>query len=177
MERDEIYELWRQLRYSLEQQESFAPYYDDNFTEDNLTMHENEAARLKLEVEEAAPVLDIVARYEERLDAIREFELSTQDVNRFNTRGDPGRLLREEKERNRNARELPKLEAELENALNKWQEEKGRPYLVYGDEYIHTMKLDAQAAREGKENEKRLRVRSFKYCFVSFLSTSKRMEM
>ncbi|KAF9107141.1 hypothetical protein BGX29_007202 [Mortierella sp. GBA35] len=157
MERDEIRELWQHLRYSLEQQESFAPYFDDNFTEDNLTVHENEVARLKLEVEEASQVLDIVARYEERLDAIREFELSTKDSNRFNTRGDPGRLLREEKERKRNARELPKLEAELEDALNRWQVEKGQPFLVYGDEYIHTMKSDAQQAREGKKNEKRLR--------------------
>ncbi|KAG0060161.1 hypothetical protein BGZ89_012497 [Linnemannia elongata] len=155
MEREEIIELWMQLRYGHEQQESFTPFYDDSFTEENLTAHENEVARLKQEREEAAHVLEIVARYEARLHAIEELEKSTRSADRFNTRGDPGRLLREEKERKQNARELPKLEAELTEVLNRWQEEKGHHFLVYGEEYIHTMQAAAQLAREGKENEKR----------------------
>ncbi|KAG9068009.1 hypothetical protein KI688_011600 [Linnemannia hyalina] len=157
MEREEIIELWMQLRYGHEQQESFTPFYDDSFTEENLTAHENEVARLKQEMEEAAHILEIVARYEARLHAIEELEKSTHSADRFNTRGDPGRLLREEKERKQNARELPKLEAELTEALNRWQEEKGHHFLVYGEEYIHTMQAAAQLAREGKENEKRER--------------------
>ena len=160
MEREEIIELWMQLRYGHEQQESFTPFYDDSFTEENLTAHENEVARLKQEREEAAHILEIVARYETRLHAIEELEKSTHSADRFNTRGDPGRLLREEKERKQNARELPKLEAELTEALNRWQEEKGHHFLIYGEEYIHTMQAAAQLAREGKENEKRDRVRS-----------------
>ncbi|KAG0377687.1 hypothetical protein BGX24_005626 [Mortierella sp. AD032] len=157
MEREEIHELWQTLRYSLEQQESFSPYFDDNFTEENLTTHEKEAARLKLEAEEAAYVLDVVARYEDRLRAIKELELATRDVDRYKAKGAPGRLLKEEKDRKLNARELPKLEVELVEALNRWEEEKGRPFLVYGEEYIDTMKTAASLAREGKENEKQLR--------------------
>ncbi|KAG0274573.1 hypothetical protein BGZ95_009644 [Linnemannia exigua] len=157
MEREEIHELWQTLRYSLEQQESFTPYFNDNFTEENLTTHEREATRLKLEAEEAAHVLDIVARYEDRLRAIKELELATRDVDRYKAKGAPGRLLKEEKDRKLNARELPKLEAELVEALNRWEEEKGRPFLVYGEEYIDTMKTAASLAREGKENEKQLR--------------------
>ncbi|KAG0311808.1 hypothetical protein BGZ97_011626 [Linnemannia gamsii] len=157
MERDEIIELWMQLRYSYEQQESFTPFFEDTFTEEVLTAHEEEVARLKQEREEAAHVLEIVARYEARLHAIEELEKSTHSADRFNTRGDPGRLLREEKERKQNARELPRLEAELTEALTRWQEEKGRPFLVYGEIYIENMKTAAKLAREGKENEKRNR--------------------
>ncbi|KAG0297130.1 hypothetical protein BGZ96_007681 [Linnemannia gamsii] len=157
MERDEIIELWMQLRYSYEQQESFTPFFDDTFTEEILTAHENEVTRLKQEKEEAAYVLEVVARYEARLHAIEELEKSTHSADRFNTRGDPGRLLREEKERKQNARELPRLEVELTEALNRWQEEKGHPFLVYGEVYIDNMKTAAKLAREGKENEKRNR--------------------
>jgi hypothetical protein len=167
MERDEIIELWMQLRYSYEQQESFTPFFEDTFTEEVLTAHEEEVARLKQEREEAAHVLEIVARYEARLHAIEELEKSTHSADRFNTRGDPGRLLREEKERKQNARELPRLEAELTEALTRWQEEKGRPFLVYGEIYIENMKTAAKLAREGKENEKRNRV---SHSYVAFPS-------
>ncbi|KAF9121801.1 hypothetical protein BGW39_010244 [Mortierella sp. 14UC] len=157
MEREEIHELWQTLRYSLEQQESFTPYFEDNFTEESLTIHEKEVARLKLEAEEAGHVLEIVARYEDRLRAIKELELATRDVDRYKAKGAPGRLLKEEKDRKLNARELPKIEAELTEALNRWEEEKRRPFLVYGEVYIDTMKIAASLAREGKENEKQLR--------------------
>jgi protein regulator of cytokinesis 1 len=158
MEREEIHKLWQTLRYGLEQQENFAPYFEDNFTEESLTIHEKEVVRLKLEAEEAAHVLEIVARYEDRLRAIKELELATRDVDRYKAKGAPGRLLKEEKDRKLNARELPKIEAELTEALNQWEEEKKRPFLVYGEVYIDTMKIAASLAREGRENEKQLRV-------------------
>ncbi|KAF9931869.1 hypothetical protein FBU30_009449 [Linnemannia zychae] len=157
LERNDIQDLWALLRYSDEQKENFAPFYNDNFTEKILTAHENEVARLKQEAEEAAYVLDAVTRYEQRLDAIRKFEKSIQDADRFSTKSDPGRFLKEEKERKQHARELPKVEAELIEALNRWQDEKGSPFMVYGEEYINTMKYQAQLAREGKENEKKER--------------------
>ncbi|KAF9905124.1 hypothetical protein EC991_002010 [Linnemannia zychae] len=157
MEREEIHQLWQTLRYSLEQQESFAPYFDDNFTEESLSLHEKEVARLKQEAEEAAHVLEIVARYEDRLRAIKELELATRDVDRYKAKGAPGRLLKEEKDRKLNARELPKIEAELTEALSRWEEEKKRPFLVYGEVFIDTMQIAASLAREGKENEKQLR--------------------
>ncbi|KAF9164566.1 hypothetical protein BGX21_007766 [Mortierella sp. AD011] len=152
-ERDNLYELWDKLYYSLEQRENFAPVFDDNFTDENLAAHEAEVARLKQEAEENEHILDAIEQYRKMLDDIREFEITSMDAQRLFHR-DPGRLLREEKFRKRIAREFPKIEKELEDALYEWQQVKGRPFLVYGEQYINTMKLHAQQAREGKENEK-----------------------
>ncbi|KAI1321178.1 hypothetical protein EDD11_007744 [Mortierella claussenii] len=152
-ERDALYDLWDKLYYSLEQREKFAPFFDDSFTDENLAAHEIEVARLKQEVEENAHILSAIEQYRKMLDDIREFEISSMDAQRLFHR-DPGRLLREEKFRKRMAREFPKVETELEDALYEWQQTKGRPFLVYGEQYINTMKLHAQQAREGKENEK-----------------------
>ncbi|KAG0002859.1 hypothetical protein BGZ79_002164 [Entomortierella chlamydospora] len=152
-ERDNLYELWDKLYYSLEQRENFAPVFDDNFTDENLAAHEAEVARLKQEAEENEHILNAIEQYRKMLDDIREFEITSMDAQRLFHR-DPGRLLREEKFRKRIAREFPKIEKELEDALYEWQQVKGRPFLVYGEQYINTMKLHAQQAREGKENEK-----------------------
>ncbi|KAF9191309.1 hypothetical protein BGZ51_007487 [Haplosporangium sp. Z 767] len=152
-ERDNLYELWDKLYYSLDQRESFAPVFDNNFTDENLAIHEAEVARLLAEVEENEHILNAIEKYRRMLDDFREFEITAMDAQRLFHR-DPGRLLREEKFRNRMAREFPKAESELEEALYQWQQSKGRPFLVYGEEYINTMKLHAQQAREGKENEK-----------------------
>ncbi|KAF9354039.1 hypothetical protein BGX26_008192 [Mortierella sp. AD094] len=152
-ERDNLYELWDKLYYSLEQRESFTPVFDDNFTDENLAVHEAEVARLKQEAEENEHILNAIEQYRRMLDDIREFEITSMDAQRLFHR-DPGRLLREEKFRKRIAREFPKIEKELEDALYEWQQVKGRPFLVYGEQYINTMKLHAQQAREGKENEK-----------------------
>ncbi|KAG0326374.1 hypothetical protein BGZ99_009614 [Dissophora globulifera] len=152
-ERDTLYELWDKLYYSSEQRESFSPVFDDNFTDGNLEVHEAEVARLNLEVQETEHILNAIEQYRRMLDDIRNFEITSMDAQRLFHR-DPGRLLREEKFRKRIAKEFPKVESELEGALYQWQQAKGRPFLVYGEEYINTMKLHAQQAREGKENEK-----------------------
>lgn len=161
-ERDALYELWDKLYYSPEQQEKFTPLFDDKFTEENLSAHETEVARLKQEVEQNEHILNAIEQYRRMLDDIREFEITSMDARRLFHR-DPGRLLREEKFRKRIAREFPKVEKELEDALYEWQQVNGRPFLVYSEEYIKTMKHHAQEAREGKENEKLWRVMSRLY--------------
>ena len=51
-------------------------------------------------------------------------------------RRDPTRLLREEKMRKRIAKELPKVEVELNKVLDSWEDEYGRPFLVHGCRYL-----------------------------------------
>ncbi|KAF9436959.1 hypothetical protein BGZ76_002410 [Entomortierella beljakovae] len=152
-ERDKLYELWDRLYYSMEERESFAPVLDDNFSDELLAAHEAEAIRLTKEAEENEHILNAIEQYRRMLDDIREFEITSMDAQRLFHR-DPGRLLREEKFRKRIAREFPKIEKELEDALYEWQQIHGHPFMVYGEQYINTMKQHAQQAREGKENEK-----------------------
>ncbi|KAF9583180.1 hypothetical protein BGW38_010076, partial [Lunasporangiospora selenospora] len=152
-ERGKIFELWEKLYYSLDQCQSFQPLFEEVNTDELLEEHETEVARLQQELSENELILVAIERYRMMLDEIREFEITSMDSQRLFHR-DPGRLLREEKFRKMITREFPKVEAELEEALYQWQQVKGHPFLVYGEEYIYTMKLHAQQAREGKENEK-----------------------
>lgn len=56
---------------------------------------------------------------------------------------DPTRLLREEKMRKRIAKELPKVETELRNVLDDWEEQWGRPFCVHGQRYLDELELAA----------------------------------
>lgn len=79
-----------------------------------LEAHEQERQRLELIRAQRAPVLELVARYAGLLQEAADLEASASDPNRFKgTRGDPGRLLREEKQRKRIAKERPKVRASL----------------------------------------------------------------
>lgn len=76
---------------------------------------------------------------------------SSQDASRLLARGqkgekrDPTRLLREEKMRKRIAKDLPKIESDLQTILENWEEEYGRPFLVHGQRYLD--ELEATSAK------------------------------
>jgi protein regulator of cytokinesis 1 len=61
---------------------------------------------------------------------------------------DPGKLLREEKMRKRIAKELPKVAAEVRKMLERWEDEYGRPFLVFGERYIEELDPN-EASRAG----------------------------
>ncbi|KAG0242284.1 hypothetical protein BGW41_004498 [Actinomortierella wolfii] len=158
-ERNKIYDLWDRLYYSQEQREAFEPMYTDELTDELLEQHEQEVARLSAEANELQPILTTVERYQRMIEEVRQFEASTRDSSRL-LKPEPGLLLKEEKTRRRLKREQPLLEQELQQLLLQYQEEKGKPFLVYGEEYIVTMKTHMAEAREGRESErKRLELR------------------
>ncbi|KAF9978975.1 hypothetical protein BGZ73_007862 [Actinomortierella ambigua] len=155
-ERNKLGELWDRLYYSTEQREAFEPMFTDDLTDELLELHEQEVLRLTREAEEVQPILVIVEKYQRMVEEVREFEASTRDSTRL-LKPEPGLLLKEEKTRKRLKKEQPELEQELQRVLLQYQEEHGRPFLVYGEEYIVTMKTHMAEAREGRDNERRKR--------------------
>ena len=83
----------------------------DEYTEDLLTVHEEEIKRLKEEKRKKAPLLASIRKYFEICEEEKELAAAAQDQNRLLGRGkrDPGRLLREEKMRKRVSREKPRV--------------------------------------------------------------------
>lgn len=63
---------------------------------------------------------------------------------------DPTRLLREEKMRKRIAKDLPKVEAEVKQVLEDWEEEYGRPFLVHGERYLDELVASGVSAGPGR---------------------------
>ena len=84
----------------------------DEHTEDLLSQHEHEIARLKAEVRFKMPLLTSIKQYMEICEEEKELERIASDQTRLLGRGggrDPGRLLREEKMRKRVGKEKPKV--------------------------------------------------------------------
>uniref|UniRef100_H3A3C5 Uncharacterized protein n=1 Tax=Latimeria chalumnae TaxID=7897 RepID=H3A3C5_LATCH len=80
------------------------------------------------------------------------FQKKTSNPNRFVNRG--GSLLREEKERTRVQRLLPKLEEELKTSIQKWEAEQGGIFLVKGKRFMDCMTDQWDQYRIQKERVK-----------------------
>lgn len=140
--RIKLQDLWDSLYFSEDEMLEFTPAFSDVYSDALLEAHEREVARLEDLKEERAPTLALVDRHKSLIKERDELAASSQDASRLMARGqkgekrDPGKLLREEKMRKRIAKELPKVTSELRKVLHKWEDEYGRPFLVFGERYV-----------------------------------------
>ncbi|KAI0071602.1 hypothetical protein K474DRAFT_1668836 [Panus rudis PR-1116 ss-1] len=139
--REEIRKLWDDLMVGAEERADFAPFADDEHTEELLCIHEEEIRRLKEEKRLKGSLLKSIQKYFEILDDEKELAAAAADQNRLLGRGprDPGRLLREEKMRKRVTKEKPRLEQDLLVSIPAWEAETGRPFLVHGQSIVRIL--------------------------------------
>lgn len=142
--RERVEELWLELRLGEEQRQVTFPNYFlplDGLTgpelDDLLAQHEAKIFELQAEVETKAPLLKLVGRYLDLCKEEKQLEESAKDTSRLmkGVRGDPGRLLREEKMRKRVKIQKPKLEAELLKSIPAWEAEAGQNFTIDGEAY------------------------------------------
>ncbi|KAL7932136.1 microtubule associated domain-containing protein [Trichoderma chlorosporum] len=140
--RVKLQELWDALYFSEDEMLEFTPAFSDVYSDALLEAHEREVVRLEALKEQRAPLLELIEKHKSLIKDRDDLVASSQDASRLMLRGqkgekrDPGKLLREEKMRKRVAKELPKVTAEVRKALEQWEDEYDRPYLVYGERYI-----------------------------------------
>ncbi|KAK6006154.1 hypothetical protein QM012_006564 [Aureobasidium pullulans] len=148
--RFKLQELWDGLYFSEEEMLEFTPAFSDVYSDALLEAHEAEIARLEALKEQRAPTLAMVDKYRSLVKDRDDLAASSQDASRLMLRGqkgekrDPTRLLREEKMRKRIAKELPKVESDLRQILEEWEEEYGRPFLVHGERYLDELEATSQ---------------------------------
>jgi protein regulator of cytokinesis 1 len=149
--RYKLQELWDGLYFSEEEMLEFTPAFSDVYSDALLEAHEQEIARLEALKEQRAPTLTLIDTHRALVKERDDLQASSQDASRLMMRGqkgekrDPTRLLREEKMRKRVAKELPKVAAQLRKALEKWEDEYGREFLVHGERYLD--ELEASEAK------------------------------
>lgn len=157
--RFKLQELWDALYLSEDEMLEFTPAFSDVYSDALLEAHEREIARLEVLKEQRAPTLALVDKHRSLVHDRDELAASSQDASRLMMRGqkgerrDPGKLLREEKMRKRIAKELPKVTAELRKALETWEDEFGRPFLVHGERYLDCIELDETKAAPGPRSK------------------------
>ncbi|KAK4252157.1 microtubule associated protein-domain-containing protein [Corynascus novoguineensis] len=150
-----LQELWDALYLSEDEMLEFTPAFSDVYSDALLEAHEREITRLEILQEQRAPTLALVDKHKSLVHDRDELAASSQDASRLMMRGqkgekrDPGKLLREEKMRKRIAKELPKVAAELRKALEKWEDEYGRPFLVHGERYLDCLEAEEPKAGPG----------------------------
>lgn len=148
--RFKLQELWDNLYFAEEEMLEFTPAFSDVYSDALLSAHEQEISRLEVLKEQRAPILAVIDRHKSLIQDREDLEKSSQDASRLMAKGqkgerrDPGKLLREEKQRKRITKELPKVEADLRKTLENWEDEYGRPFCVHGRRYLN--ELDARAA-------------------------------
>ncbi|XP_072570386.1 protein regulator of cytokinesis 1 isoform X2 [Paramormyrops kingsleyae] len=154
--RQELAYNWDKCMFGPERRESFSRHFcDSNFTEELLARHEEELSRVKAWQEKARPLLEILEKWEKTWALFQDFEKKASDPNRFNNRG--GALLKEEKERVKVQKMLPKLEEELKVAVEEWERTEGCAFLVRGKratEYVSTMWEEHRIQRGKEKNER-----------------------
>ncbi|EAU86943.2 hypothetical protein CC1G_09800 [Coprinopsis cinerea okayama7 len=153
--REEIVQLWNDLMVGEEERADFAPFVDDEFTEELLTIHEDEIRRLREERRMKAPLLASIKKYFQICEEEKELAAAASDQTRLLGRGrDPGRLLREEKMRKRVQKEKPRLEQDLLASLPAWEQETGQPFLVYGESMLAALMETISQAQQENANKR-----------------------
>ncbi|XP_045893215.1 protein regulator of cytokinesis 1-like isoform X2 [Micropterus dolomieu] len=150
--RAEIALLWEKCFYSQEQQQSFVPYHDDDFTEELLNLHEAEERTLKKYYEDHKELFEGVTKWQENWTLYLELDKKANDPSRFNNRG--GNLLKEEKQRTDLQKSLPKLEKSLKAQIDVWEEEHGKEFLVNGQKFLEYVQQQWDHHHTEKEREK-----------------------
>ncbi|GJE92448.1 hypothetical protein PsYK624_086020 [Phanerochaete sordida] len=150
----EIKSLWDELMIGEDERADFAPFADDEHSEELLAIHEEEIRRLKEDRKLKGSLLKNIQKYFDICQDQKDLAAAASDQTRLLGRGprDPGRLLREEKMRKRVTKEKPRLEQDLLSAIPAWEAETGRTFLVHGQSVMQILQEASQAQEKEKEN-------------------------
>ena len=149
--RKELSDLWDKCFFGPAQREEFTPAFDENYTEELLSIHEHQVEVMKNYYEENKNIFKLVERREALFKTMEEFETRKNDSSRLANRG--GALLKEEKIRKGINRELPKIEQKLKMDVGKWEEENERRFLINGCHYMDIITNQWAAFNAQKEQE------------------------
>ncbi|XP_026945109.1 protein regulator of cytokinesis 1 isoform X2 [Sagmatias obliquidens] len=153
--RVELAQYWDQCFYSQEQRQAFAPYYSEDYTENLLQLHDAEIVQLRNYYEVHKELFEGVQKWEESWKLFLEFERKASDPSRFTNRG--GNLLKEEKQRAKLQKTLPKLEEELKARIEMWEQEHSKAFVVNGQKFMEYVTEQWEMHRLEKERAKQER--------------------
>ncbi|XP_061303454.1 protein regulator of cytokinesis 1 [Pezoporus flaviventris] len=153
--RAELAVYWDKCFYNQEQRERFSAYYDEDYTETLLELHDAEVQKMKNYYEAHKDLFGAVQKWEENWKLFLELERKASDPSRFANRG--GNLLKEEKQRAKLQKTLSKLQEELQSRVQAWEQEQEEPFLMRGQQFMEYMMEQQQLYHLEKEKEKQER--------------------
>ncbi|XP_065175008.1 protein regulator of cytokinesis 1-like [Sycon ciliatum] len=159
--RCELAELWDRCLFGSQQREQFAPAFsNDEATEELLSAHEVEAERLKQYLADTAPIYDLVSKREGLWTRMKDLLASANNPNRYANRG--GQLLKEEKARKAVSKELPRVEKEMQQAIEAFENESKQIFTLRDERYLDTVSEQWESLQTKKEQDKTKRTQKGK---------------
>ncbi|KAG5897209.1 hypothetical protein JTB14_022560 [Gonioctena quinquepunctata] len=155
--RKELDIIWEQCHCTESVKDNFSYYASDCYTEDLLELHEIELKKWKDHYEENKEMLALLNKHSKLWNKLIELEESSTGPDRYNNRG--GKLLKEEKERNALAKQIPKIEETLQEHAYKFEKHHGFEFKTFGktiEEYIHHVRADRENARKEKLSARKM---------------------
>ncbi|XP_058790974.1 protein regulator of cytokinesis 1-like [Phymastichus coffea] len=146
--REEIQNLWQLCKYSDLQKRSFTAMKCQTFTEDLLTLHEEEAQNLRKYYNSNRKIFESLSEWEAQFEKLKHLDQRANDPDRYHNRG--GQLLAEEKERKTADKKLPKLENQLYALVDEYERVNKKSFLING----YPLREFIQHIRENYEIEK-----------------------
>ncbi|CRK88377.1 CLUMA_CG002154, isoform A [Clunio marinus] len=146
--REEIELYWDKCLKSDTERLRFPSFTVNTYNEDVLELHEDELRDLKMFYEDNEAIFKIIQERQELWEQMEMLQNKEADPKRYNNRG--GQLLKEEKERKMLAMKLPKIETKLIEMVEKFEEQHGRPFTVYGKRVQDIIEQDYETKRQEK---------------------------
>ncbi|CAH0550355.1 unnamed protein product [Brassicogethes aeneus] len=152
--RTELQALWDECHCDVNTRD-FEYFNADSYTEDYLELFDMEIQRWKKYREENKALLKLLDEYNTVWKKLAELEEAAAGPNRFHNRG--GKLLLEEKERNKFKRRIPQIQESLISMAEKYREKTGHEFMTWGktvEQFIDTLVQEIE-----KEKKQKLSVR------------------
>eukprot|EP00096_Caligus_rogercresseyi_P012875 TRINITY_DN5541_c0_g1_i1.p1 TRINITY_DN5541_c0_g1~~TRINITY_DN5541_c0_g1_i1.p1 ORF type:complete len:653 (-),score=217.11 TRINITY_DN5541_c0_g1_i1:313-2271(-) len=150
--RKELDEWWDRCFYTQRQRSLFAPYFSHDYTEDVLSKHEVEIENIKSYFTANEALFQMVEQRQDLWAKKLELERKAKDPNRFQCKSTE--FLKEERDRKRVEKQLPKIEKNLEDAMEEYRVENGEDFLVGGIPYSTYMEIQIREHEESLQREK-----------------------
>ncbi|KAF6020195.1 PRC1 [Bugula neritina] len=154
--REELTQWWDKCHYSQKQRSSFTAFTSEDYSEELLAQHEAALEEVKQYYTENEHVLKKIEKRADLWNQMLAFDAKENDPNRYKNRG--GNLLAEEREKKKVLHQLPKVEEQLKNEVEAWEEENGRKFFIGGMHFFEYCRLQWEEYKLSKELQKQQRL-------------------
>ena len=151
--------LHDQLRYNTADSSSLLPQEGkckDIDSDTELALLEKERERLSSLLSSLTPIFKLIDQREKYRQELAEFEISSNDPNRFKSRAAYKILAVEEKMRGIQQNTLPKLEGKLITMIGEWERGNGQMLMINGGRYAEKMDREIEEEKEKQQEKKRI---------------------
>ncbi|KAG0687112.1 hypothetical protein C6P40_002861 [Pichia californica] len=137
--REKIIEFWNLLMYDDESKKNFKDFYindESKFNEKLLDSHTIQVDKLRNEVENLKPLLNLISNLNELIELKKDLDESSKNPSRLLKRNSFNILKQEEKSRNKLSKQFPLIINQLRSKIKEFEIINKRDFKLNGERYL-----------------------------------------